>query len=207
MKMHSRDIVEQVRKSRSQGLSLRQIEKQFKVSTSRISVWVKDINVENKLYQRSKKIQKMQKNKYVELGKKKNILQNEARLLASLLYWCEGSKYPSSNCIAFANSDPALVRSFVALLRKSFLLDDSKFRVGLQLHTTHNLEKMILYWSYLLQIPKTQFYKATITEPTLKRKRMNYMGTCTVKYYDVSILHNLMGIYESFGRIHIRRGG
>src|SRR3972149_6782145 len=38
----------------------------------------------------------------------KKINVSTVKLLVSLLYWCEGAKYPSSNSLAFVNSDPQL---------------------------------------------------------------------------------------------------
>jgi hypothetical protein len=203
MKLHHRDIVDLVRKDRLNGFSLRQLERKYKVSSSRISVWVKDIEVNNKAYLEARERQLKSKKLYEDLSKKFTITHESAKFLASLLYWCEGSKYPSTNRISFTNSDPALVKTFIALLRKGFDIKENKFRVILQVHATQNYEVVLDYWSNLLSIPKDQFYTPTITRPMMRRKRMNYMGTGTVKYYDVKLLLNLMGIYESFGRIQV----
>lgn len=207
MKVHMRDVVEKVRRDRVLGLSLRQLETKYGISNTRISVWVKDIVVKNKLHVRARASEKNEKELFNSVSGSLQVTEEIAKLLSSLLYWCEGSKYPSSNCVALTNSDPILVQTFISLLRKGFKIDESKFRVTLQVHTSHDYQVVRDYWSMLLNISKEKFYKPTITNPTLKRKRMNYVGTCTVKYYDVKILFNLMGIYESFGKISIRRGG
>lgn len=126
--------------------------------------------------------------------------KDEAKLMASLLYWCEGSKYPSSTAVTMVNSDPELMRTFVRLLRSAYDLDESKFHVHVQIHTTHDFEAIRKYWSTLLNISPAQFMKPTVTRPNGKKHRGMYMGTCTVKYQDYRILLKLMGIYEAFAK-------
>ena len=43
-------------------------------------------------------------------------------------------------------------------------------------------------------------YKPTTTRPSHKMKRRRYFGTCTIKYFDVSLLLNLVGLYEAFAQ-------
>ena len=77
---------------------------------------------------------------------------------------------------------------------------NKKFRVHLQLHTIHSTPKIYDFWSKILKIPKTQFYKLTITKPTKRMKRNNYRGTCSVRYHDFRIFHELMGIANELMR-------
>lgn len=126
--------------------------------------------------------------------------QEKIKLLTALLYWCEGSKYPSSTAVTMVNSDPELLRTFIHLFRKAFVVDELKFHIHLQIHTTHDYGKIKEYWSQLLHIPETQFMKPTITKPKGGKHRRQYLGTCTLKYSDYRILLKLMGIYEAFAR-------
>jgi hypothetical protein len=121
-----------------------------------------------------------------------------AKMYTSLLYWCEGSKYPSTNKVCFTNSDPQLMQLFIILFRKAFPLDEKKLRAHVQMHTNHNIKDIHMYWSNLLDIPTTQFIKPTITEKKYGKHRSNYLGTCTIRYPDFRVLLKLMGIYESF---------
>jgi len=118
----------------------------------------------------------------------------------ALLYWCEGSKYPSSTCLTFANSDHLLIKTYFVLLQKAFRINKAKVKIHLQLHTSHNHELERQFWSQLLQIPITQFYKPTVTTPGNLRKRKNYHGTCTIKYFDVKLLLQIIGLYEALGK-------
>lgn len=124
----------------------------------------------------------------------------KAKLVVALLYWCEGSKYPSSTAVTMVNSDPELMKTFVRLLRRAYELDESKFHVHVQIHTTHDFEKVREYWSKMLQIEPSRFIKPTITRPNGKKHRNEYLGTCTVKYQDYRLLLKLMGIYDAFAK-------
>ena len=127
--------------------------------------------------------------------------KTSARILLALLYWSNGSKYPSSNFLAFSNSDANLVKTFLNLLRSTFPIKESRIRIHLQLYKTHNIKKIIQYWSGLLEIPKAQFYKPTITKPPKKISRSDYFGTCTIRYYSLDLLLTIMEIYEEVANI------
>ena len=70
----------------------------------------------------------------------------------------------------------------------------------MQFHTTHDIETENKFWSKLLNIPLIRFGKPTVTKPAHYMKRLNYRGTCTIKYYDVKLLLNIIGIYEIFAK-------
>lgn len=120
------------------------------------------------------------------------------RLLVSLLYLCEGTKYQNSTVVSFVNSDARLLKTFLVLFHKAFKLDESKFRVHLQLHTIHDQNQVEKFWSEFLGIPMSQFYKPTITAPTGTRYRKEHKGTCSVRYNDYRLVLKMMGITEKF---------
>ena len=122
----------------------------------------------------------------------------QAKIYAALLYWCEGWKYPSSNKVGFTNSDPMLIKLFLALFRYAFEIDEGKIRAHLQLHTTHDIGETTRFWSELLNIPYNQFIKPTITKMRGGKHRKEYQGTCTIRYSDFRIQLRLMGISEAF---------
>jgi len=203
MKFYNNNIVKKIREARERGLSLRAINKQFNISDSTISRWVYDIKVDSKKQDANHEKIINAKKKNLKLINSLKINKNNARIFCSLIYWCEGSKYPMNNFVALANSDRLLIGTFIKLLRKAFIIDESKFRVQLQLHDSHDENDMISYWSKILKISKKRFHKSTITAPKNKMKRKNYYGTCTIKYYDVKILWQITGIYELFsGKIN-----
>jgi len=124
-----------------------------------------------------------------------------SKILLALLYWSSGSKYPSSNFVAFSNHDQNLVKTFLNLLRKTFSIDESKIKVHLQLRADQNRKEMVSFWSSLLQVSADQFYKPTITKAQLKKKSANHYGTCTVRYYSLELLLKIMEIYEGLANV------
>ncbi|PIY96809.1 MAG: hypothetical protein COY66_02670 [Candidatus Kerfeldbacteria bacterium CG_4_10_14_0_8_um_filter_42_10] len=197
MKFYLEKIVNQVRKARKEGFSIKKLEKKFNIPDTTISRWIRDIPSQNTLFKKARLKEKKERSRYAGIAKKLKLNKDLSKVFCSLLYWCEGSKYPSSNALTFSNSDPDLVFIFLFLLRRGFKLDEKKIKIHLQIHTTHIEKEIKKYWSNLLSIPENQFYKSTITRPTKSMKRKNYLGTCTVKYYDVKSLHHIMGIYDS----------
>ncbi|MEI6040033.1 MAG: hypothetical protein WCP93_01645 [Candidatus Berkelbacteria bacterium] len=186
------------REKRIKGNSIRKISKELQISDTTIGRWVKDIKSDSLSYNKNRLKNEDEKQKYNHLFKNLKITAKNAKLFCSLLYWCEGSKYPSSNCVTFVNSDFKLVKTFFQLLKQVFEIDNNKVRIHLQIHATHNFEEVRKFWSKLLAIPEEQFYKPTITNPAQKMKRLNYKGTCTLKYFDSKILLQITGIFEEF---------
>jgi len=198
MKFYSSEIVAKVREERKKGFSLRKLEKQFHIANTTISLWVRDVDSKEPAFILARKREKEWREKSAKVGSKYKINQINAQILVSILYWCEGSKYPTTNNVSFANSDSNLVKTYLELLRIAFPINENKLRARLQVHTTHDYQEILDYWSKLLRIPKEKFEKPTITAPTKNMKRQNYKGTCTIKYYDVKLQLNIMGLYEAF---------
>lgn len=183
-------------------LSFREIGRRLQIDDSLISIWCRNILLDkaNKVMNTNQTKRGVIKNS--ELMILNNIIFNKdlIKIICGIIYGCEGAKYPASNCVAFTNSEPSLISTFVNLLRKGFKLDEKKFRAHLQIHTNQDASKLMSYWSKLLTIPLNKFYKPTITNPTDKKHRSGYLGTCTIKYYDYRIQLKLIGIYEGFMR-------
>ncbi len=201
MKFYQANTVKRARELRLKGVSTTKIAKYLNVGNTTILRWCNDIPSLNPYHLHAQKLQKQAKIKSNGLTKKIKLTEENAKILSSLLYWCEGSKHPSSNFVAFSNSDVELVVTFLNLFRLGFKPKENKLKVSLQLHTTHNKNQITSFWSEILKIPKSQFYKPTVTKPTKRMKRKNYMGTCTVRYYNTYLLLEITGIFEEFSNI------
>jgi len=200
IKFYQENIVQKARNLKKKGVTAEEIAKRLNVGNTTISRWCTDIASDNPYHLYAQNLRTEARKKSKKLGKNITINERKAKILTSILYWCEGSKYPSNNFIAFSNSDVDLIITFLKLFRTGFHPKKDKLKVSLQLHTTHSREKMISFWSKILKIPKSQFHKSTITKPTKNMKRTNYKGTCTIRYYDVYTLLEIMGIYEEFAK-------
>ncbi len=197
--MRDRKLVEQVQELYLSGMKRREIGNLLGKSSSDISRWCRKLCPLDRITESSSHQEKDRYHWYrydnINLAK---IDQNNARILLSLLYWCEGCKYPGTNKIEFVCSDEKMQVTFIKLMRIAFKyeLDETKFRVMLQLHTTHNIETQINYWSKLLNIPVTQFIKPHLTIKTGSRYRPTYNGTCNLRYFDYRLQLRIMGIYN-----------
>lgn len=204
MKFYTQSTVRKVREQRSAGLSINKISEKFCVSSSTVSRWVKDLPGSDVNFNKARAHAITEINRFTDVPVNFPLTGDSAKLFVSLLYWCEGSKYPASNCLAFTNSDWKLSRTYITLLRLAFPLNESKLRVHLQVHSTHPYLELLNFWAHLLEVPISQFYKPTITSPTRRAKRLDYKGTCTIKYFDTKVLHNITGIYQKFAYTHGR---
>jgi len=121
-----------------------------------------------------------------------------AAILLSVLYWCEGAKYPGTSRIEFVSSDENMQIVFIKLMRQVFAeeIDETKLRVMLQLHSSHNIPITIEHWSKVLNIPRAQFTKSHITVGKNTRYRHTYNGTCALRYHNYRFLLRIMGNYN-----------
>ena len=112
------------------------------------------------------------------------------------LYAGEGAKRDSS--VAFANSDPEMVRFFCAWLRAFFDIDETRLRLVLYLHTGRDLDAATTHWSVLTGIPPTQFTKAYRATPDASiRHNKHEHGCARVVYSCVHTHRAVMGLVRA----------
>ena len=201
-------------KLRREGFSIREIAQKLKISKSTASLWVKEVKISKKGLQRIQKRKQMSRLKaketkalkrqrmLEELRKEANnfltkvqLDKNHFKILCAILLYCEGGKDAQAG-ISFINSDPALIKSFLFLLRNSFSLDERKFRAILHLHKYHSVRKQTLFWSKITKIPPSQFTKPYLKSNTGKRIKENYPGCLKIKYYDAALARQLLILAE-----------
>lgn len=200
---------------RNRGYSLNEISQKLIISKGTASLWLRelDLNEEAKKRIKQKSIQGFRnslksKKKNRELLHKdifnKNIFvlnsilhsKNLNKLLCSILYWCEGNKDQGS--VRFTNSDPAMIKIFITLFRKSFRLDEARFRACIHIHEYHNDNVQKKYWSKITNIPIKQFSKSYKKSNTGPRSRKNYQGCISVRYNDTKISKELNSLWRLF---------
>lgn len=199
---YSSSTVNLARKMADKGLTYREISKKINVDDSNIAIWCRG-SLENNPRQLIKKLEDKRdeiRNSEINILDKIHTSKAVQKLYCAIIYGCEGAKYPATNCVALTNSDPKLVKTFIVLFRNTFNIDETKFRVLLQIHNHFNYKDILNYWSTLLDISKDKFYRPIITRAGNKKHRYNYIGTCTIKYYNYKLQLKLIGIYEEFMR-------
>lgn len=125
--------------------------------------------------------------------KNKKYNQDDYKLFLVLLYWAEGAK--TSRRVDFINSDPEMIKLYLWLFRKSFVINEDKFRVRLHLHNYHNQEEMVVFWSEITAIPKNNF--SIYNKPhTGINKKPGYKGCLSIRYGDSRIIKEIFLIMK-----------
>ena len=101
------------------------------------------------------------------------------------LYWGEGTK-SNKHSIRLGNTDPELLKSFMAFLVQLFGVKKEDIRFGLQIFTDINSEEALNFWVTALGVNPSQFYKITVTISgslgTYRRK--SKYGVVTLYYHN-----------------------
>lgn len=213
---YSIGVREKAIKFRRLGFSLNEISKKLSISKSTLSFWLSSIILSKKAQLRLKEKKMLGQYKSMQIAKDKRIkVKNDIRdkvipevekinksvelfkLLASIFFWTEGGK-STDDYVYFINSDPKMVSLFVYLLRKSFKIDEAKFRAMIHLHEYHSEKKQLKFWSKATKIPIRQFSKSYHKPNTGKRIRDGYQGSVRVRYYDHKIALELRSFYNTF---------
>lgn len=201
------------------GYSLLEIATKLRISKSTSSLWLKNVELNSQAKARIEKIRELARTKAAKTIKDRirnrrkifdisanNILSelkisknpSLSKVLCSLLYWGEGSK--TGYRVAFINSDPAMIATFIKLLRLSFTLDESKFRALVHIHEYHNEAQIKNYWSNITGIPLSQFTKSYLKPHTKKVIRQDYKGALRIAYADTKIVDELKAVYNGLAK-------
>ncbi len=196
-------VKEQVFALRSAGKSYAEIQKEFSIPKSTLSVWMGEKYAG--IFDRKAQLAHLKRVRVIaahaiqmarierdsisiEQGRAtaRNIPLTDTGVLKALLamlYWAEGSKFEGVSGVRFVNTDPHLILLYITLLRKCFPVDEGRLRIRLHLHYYHNKKKSVAYWSSLIGVPESQFGKLYIKKrsPT-KKFRKNFMGICFIYY-------------------------
>ena len=138
MPRHPIELKRKARSLRNKGYSVKEIAKRLKISQSTSSLWVRDIQLNERAQKRlgerrllpyyKSAIRWREKREEEERRIRSDVMKTikglkqdikHIQIHCSLLYWCEGGKgYYES--VRFVNSDPILVKTFLTLFRKGF---------------------------------------------------------------------------------------
>ena len=204
---------------RKKGYSLFEIANKLNIAKSTSSLWLRNIELNTKARNRIEERRSLARSKAgqtvknrvkhrrnrldvisKELISKLNITNNSqlCKLLCSFLYWGEGNK--TGYRVGFINSDPIMIGAFIKLFRRSFILNESKFRALVHLHEYHDETEIKKYWSKITNIPLSQFTKSYLKPHTGKIIRQGYKGTLRITYADTRIVDELKAVYNELAK-------
>jgi hypothetical protein len=116
-------------------------------------------------------------------------------IILATLYLGEGTK-GNRGSITFGNSNPGIIGIFLKLLRRCFIIDETKFRCTVQGRADMDIPMTMQYWSKISRIPMSQFYSSRIDSRTIGKKssKLGYHGVCRIDYLSAETFHSLMAI-------------
>ncbi len=208
------DLKMKARSLRKKGLSIKDIQKKLKISRSSASIWVRDVKLTkkqfNKLYLNRKtgalkgciiaaknKIKAREKSVKMlgEEGKKEvgRLSKRDEFIIGVALYFAEGEKRDGG--VSFSNSDPRAIKFMVNWFRVFCKTPEEKFRCSLYIHDNLNEEEAKRFWSKLTGIPLHQFRKSYIVKnnPNRFRKVKHKYGVLRVCMGGVVLHRKMMG--------------
>lgn len=196
----------EVRTLRRKGLSLGQIQQQTNVPKTTIRGWISDIT----LTSQQQLVLKTKALKGLQLGRKKagqlkkgrrirqekeslklglqdigNLTQREQFIAGIALYWAEGFKNSHEHRLGFCNSDPRMIKFYIAWLHDclNIPLDDLTARLTINLSYKNCEQEIQQYWSKTTGIPIVQFTKTF------------YQASIWKKHYDNSSYYGVLRIH------------
>ncbi|KKU59138.1 MAG: hypothetical protein UX81_C0012G0003 [Parcubacteria group bacterium GW2011_GWA2_47_12] len=219
--LYTTHIKKLAEKWRSSGKTYSEIRKRFGIPKSTLSVWFgkkyAGIFTREKQLEHLTKVRKLAIDaikKRVECDKK--TIQDKVvaeikgfplydvglqKSIVAALYWAEGSK--NGHYLKFANTDPNLHTLFITLLRKCYKPNEFGFRAHVYVHYYHSIQECEKFWSDLLKIPRSQFWKTYVKKRSVtKRFRRNFMGICFLYHQDSKLRKEIMELahqlYENY---------
>ena len=217
--------VELVLKMVQDGSSYSSITKKTRVPASTISTWKHNHDIPKN---RSKQLEHLKRARILAAASKTRIRGQQlreaadradqtvrslkinkevARALLAMLYWAEGTKGgKQAAMLKFVNTDPDLALLYITLLRRSYPVQEKKFRVGLHLAYYHNHADSVAFWSTVLQIPKLQFWKIHVKKRSSRKKyRKNFKGICSIYYGDDKLREEIMCVARGIEKKYCSR--
>ncbi|MDP2704912.1 MAG: hypothetical protein U1D31_02080 [Patescibacteria group bacterium] len=204
---------------RREGKSILYISQQLNIAKSTVSVWCKDITLtsfqKSQLHKNSiiaghkgrmigamqNHLKKLQTIETYRIEAEKNVGRLSAReqlLLGTALYWAEGGR--KSSGFSFVNSDPNMIAFISKWLQGSFQIQKEDFIPRIYINELHKprAEKILKFWSALLQLPRNQFRRISFIKT--KQKKMyenydNYYGMLALKIRrSTNLKYKVMGL-------------
>ena len=197
-------------------MTFSEILKEIPISKGSLSYWLKDIKLTSAQLSRIEYKNQAIKDKFIKFNelrskqadiRKSNILQNaihqidfisdrELKFIGIALYWAEGYKGCACKGVEFTNSDPEMIILMMRWFRKICQVNETKFRIRIQVHGVKNINKIKEYWSGITGIPDrqfTKFYKKI--SPTSKKKMGNLIpyGICSIRISDINLITTIQG--------------
>ena len=210
---------------RKDGISIVTIAKELGVSKSATSLWCRDILLTSEQIEKLKKQKGSAMGRWMgaesnrrkklnainianDWGKKhiKKISKRELLLIATALYWSEGSKSDSTSGFIFVNSDPEMIIVMKLFLVNVLQIPSKEIVCSIQINRIHEkrINMVLNFWKKLLHLRNSQFRKPYYVNTKVSKvydNYENYYGICrlivrkgkNIKYRMLGLIKALKG--------------
>lgn len=226
--MHGRDVHEQALKIRLEGKSYNEICRDLSVAKSTLRTWLahavlsdearKRLSARVKagsfvLIKRNKMQTHVARQRATQIRAEASAMihkmTNENLLLVgAVLYWAEGYKRPkirdgkeiTAHVVSFVNSDPAMVKAFIAFLERIMDVEPSHIILTMRLYPHINETEAARYWLNVTGLKRENLRRTTnmISGASRGRRPFNRLpyGTLQISVNSTPKFHRLMGLIE-----------
>jgi hypothetical protein len=197
---------EKARQMRAESRTIKDIAETLGVSKSSVSIWVRDVPFTPSKRRhgphRRPHPQHLAKVHQIESLDAEGLsrigtLSEDAFFAAGIaLYAGEGAKTDGN--VRFANTDPTMVRFYMAWLRRFFAPDESRLRVCVYLHEGLDIDAAEAFWSEVTEVPRAQFgkpYRAK-ADPSIRRNKHEH-GCVYVNLACATTHRTVMGLVRA----------
>lgn len=206
---------------RKKGWSIGKIEAVLQIRRSTLSGWFRDVTLtksqRKKLLQnwkdalvkarskavlwhheeKKKRLQRAEEEAKIVLADLNTSDKRSLELALAMLYLGEGFK--ATVGLGIGNSDPVILRFFIATLSACYDFDKTKIKCELHLRADQNPIQMKKYWVRALCLPLSNFKTVTIDERTNgSRTYPHYKGVCALRCGSAAIQRRLMYLGTMF---------
>ncbi len=206
---------ERARELRAHGWTLGEICQELGVSKASASLWCRDVVVDEKVLAERRRARALAGNEgarrrgpnklqranaaEIEAGRRwgRDLIgtldERDLLIAGAALYAGEGSK--TDGAVGFPNSDPRMLVVFLAWLRSTFDIVETRLRVRLYLHAGLDLDAAERHWSAITGIPREQFIVAyrAVPDPSIRTTK-HPLGCATVTYSCWRTHRRVMGL-------------
>lgn len=213
------ELRQKAKNLRKEGYSLSEIVSILGISKSTASIWVRNIELSDTAEQRlltqiskgqlaaQKQKRSQTKQKEIDANKKASDVISQIgpsesfdKILCALMYYCEGEKSVSKG-VSFTNSDPLVISSFISLLRRTFPIIETKLRICVHLHSYHDKDTQLDFWSKVTKVPLEQFIKPYLKPHSGIYKKEGYQGCINIRYGDAVIGRELKALAVEYMKL------
>ena len=196
------DLRARARELRLQGWTYDQIQVELGCSKSSISLWVRDLPkperkrtpeeasaIARRGWEATLRLRDEERQHTKDTAKQAvgALSPRELFLLGVGLYWAEGGKdkpYDRRENVCFVNSDPGMIRVFLAWL-DLLGVERDRVRFAVMIHESADVPSAEQYWADLVEADRSAFNKTTLKRHNPKTVRKNtgnaYRGCLVIK--------------------------